>query len=118
MEYTSSQPEKKRCTKCGRELPLSEFWKSANTRHRYGYYSICKACCARLYRNRGSVQNRKREPRPKKIRLGLSRWGGKMLRTAVCQQCKAYHDNCFFPDNSCFGTDIAQTCRTFVPKNK
>lgn len=33
------------CSKCGRELPLSEFYKNARTSD--GYYYACKDCCRR-----------------------------------------------------------------------
>ena len=39
-EDKTMDQEKKTCTKCGRELPLSEF-----SRNRYGLLSVCKTCC-------------------------------------------------------------------------
>jgi hypothetical protein len=36
----------KKCTKCGRELPLTEFYKFKNTRGGR-YYSACKSCYAK-----------------------------------------------------------------------
>ena len=41
----------KRCSKCGRELPISEFYKDKNTKD--GLYSNCKEChskCCQTYR--------------------------------------------------------------------
>ena len=32
----------KKCSKCGRELPVSEFWKNASTED--GLQTYCKAC--------------------------------------------------------------------------
>lgn len=40
--------ETKRCTKCGRELPLSEF--SENVSYRDGYKTHCKECVRKVSR--------------------------------------------------------------------
>lgn len=40
--------ETKRCSKCGRELPLSEFYKSKG--YKYGIRSWCKKCTVEYHR--------------------------------------------------------------------
>ena len=50
-----SQMEKlKKCSKCGRELPVSEFWKNASTED--GLQTYCKEC-GNVY-----AKNRKKTP--------------------------------------------------------
>lgn len=41
--------ETKKCTKCGRELPLAEFYKNPKTSD--GYNTICKECCKEYRQN-------------------------------------------------------------------
>ena len=45
---------KKKCSKCGRELPVSEFWKNASTED--GLQTYCKEC-GNVY-----AKNRKKTP--------------------------------------------------------
>lgn len=45
----------KKCSKCGRELPVSEFWKNASTED--GLQTYCKEC-GNVY-----ARNRKKTPR-------------------------------------------------------
>ena len=40
----------KKCSKCGRELPVSEFWKNASTED--GLQTYCKECGNVYARNR------------------------------------------------------------------
>lgn len=40
----------KKCSKCGRELPVSEFWKNASTKD--GLQTYCKECGNVYARNR------------------------------------------------------------------
>lgn len=42
--------ETKKCPKCGRELPVSEFWKNASTED--GLQTYCKECGNVYARNR------------------------------------------------------------------
>ena len=44
----------KKCSKCGRELPVSEFWKNASTED--GLQTYCKEC-GNIY-----AKNRKKTP--------------------------------------------------------
>ncbi len=44
----------KKCSKCGRELPVSEFWKNASTED--GLQTYCKEC--------GNVYTRNRKKTP------------------------------------------------------
>lgn len=42
METTENTIQTKKCCKCGRELPLSEFSKNSAAKDRYDYY--CRSC--------------------------------------------------------------------------
>lgn len=44
----------KKCSKCGRELPVSEFWKNASTED--GLQTYCKECGNVYARNRKKTQ--------------------------------------------------------------
>ena len=43
----------KKCSKCGRELPVSEFWKNASTED--GLQTYCKECGNVYARNRKKI---------------------------------------------------------------
>lgn len=42
LKKKNSIMETKKCSKCGRELPVSEFWKNASTED--GLQTYCKDC--------------------------------------------------------------------------
>ena len=46
--------ETKKCNKCGRELPLSEFYKSSNTKD--GFQRHCKDCAREYVKNKRYIK--------------------------------------------------------------
>lgn len=56
MEQLTVTPPVKRCSKCGRELPLTEFYKKKDTKDGLQYY--CKSC----QNQERKEQTKKRKP--------------------------------------------------------
>jgi len=72
----------KKCTKCGKELPLDQFSKRKRKGDRIGYQSWCKGCnrlaSSRQYRGNPEKKrvksNEWRKNNPEKVRVNVSRW--------------------------------------------
>lgn len=101
--------ETKMCTKCNRELPLTEFHK--DNREGRNYYSSCRECKAK-YRRRNknrllSTQYKRRERKREDLSPKRKAWNkvyyalktDKITKPNVCQICgkaeniQAHHDD-------------------------
>lgn len=100
----------KLCSICGKELPISAFWKKKSTKN--GYYSMCIDCYkTRYYTQKKNTLYKKQHRIENKVEY--TGWGGIKIRDEDCTKCSKYGNACKVHFESA-GIQIAQTCKHFI----
>lgn len=80
--------ERKRCTQCNNEKPLSEFYKLNEQKHPGKYRSYCKECSKHNYKHLHYQANKKYYKTKVKERLkDIQEWFREYKKNLICCMC-------------------------------